>query len=43
MFMEWINLGFKYLFMGVGGYYKLVVVGGLEYDQYVQSIEVYDL
>jgi len=28
---------------GVGGhYYKLVVAGGLEYDQHVQSTEVYD-
>lgn len=42
MFTEWTNSGSKYSSTGVGGHYKLVVAGGLEYDQHVQSTEVYD-
>ena len=40
MFTE--NSGSKSSATGFGGHYKLVVAGGLEYDQQVQSTEVYD-
>lgn len=42
MFTESTNSGSKYSSSGVGGHYKLVVAGGLEYGQQVQSTEVYD-